>query len=89
MLLKMFKMNKRINSTKLPTNDDLLISGEVTLKGVTSVDKPVFVMACGADDMPYARICNYAEFQGNYFWITELRQLNNTHIEIVLFRHKK
>ena len=82
MLLKMFKMNKRINSTKLPTNDDLLISGEVTLKGVTSVDKPVFVMACGADDMSYARICNYAEFQGNYFWITELRQLNNTHIEV-------
>ena len=82
MLLKMFKMNKRINSTKLPTNDDLLISGEVTLKGVTSVDKPVFIMACEADDMSYARICNYAEFQGNYFWITELRQLNNTHIEI-------
>ena len=82
MLLKMFKMNKRINSTKLPTNDDLLISGEVTLKGVTSVDKPIFVMACGADDIPYARICNYVEFQGNYFWITELRQLNNTHIEI-------
>ena len=82
MLLKMFKINKRINSTKLPTNDDLLISGEVTLKGVTSVDKPVFVMACGADDMTYARICNYVEFQGNYFWITELRQLNNTHIEV-------
>lgn len=82
MLLKMFKMSKRINSTKLPTNDDLLISGEVTLKGVTSVDKPIFVMACGANDMPYARICNYVEFQGNYFWITELRQLNNTHIEV-------
>ena len=82
MLLKLFKLNKRINSTKLPTNEDLLISGEVTLKGATSVDKPVFVMACGAEHMPYARICNYAEFQGNFFWITELLQISNTHIQV-------
>lgn len=82
MLLKMFKLNKRINSTKLPTLEDLLISGEVVLKQATSVDKPIFIMACGADDMPKARICNYVEFQGNYFWITNIVQLNNTHIEI-------
>lgn len=82
MLLKMFKLNKRINSTKLPTLEDLLISGEVVLKQATSVDKPIFIMACGADDMPKARICNYVEFQGNYFWITSILQLNNTHIEI-------
>lgn len=82
MLLKMFKLNKRINSTKLPTLEDLLISGEVVLKQATSVDKPIFIMACGADDMPKARICNYVEFQGNYFWITSIVQLNNTHIEI-------
>lgn len=74
-------MNKRINSTKVPTAEDLLISGEVVLKMATSVDKPVFTMACGADDMAKARICNYAEFQGNYFWVTECRQLSNTHIE--------
>lgn len=78
----MFKLNKRINSTKLPTLEDLLISGEVVLKQATSVDKPIFIMACGADDMPKARICNYVEFQGNYFWITNIVQLNNTHIEI-------
>lgn len=82
MLLKMFKLNKRINSTKLPTLEDLLISGEVVLKQATSVDKPIFIMACGADDMPKARICNYVEFQGNFFWITSIVQLNNTHIEI-------
>lgn len=82
MLLKMFKLNKRINSTKLPTLEDLLISGEVVLKQATSVDKPIFIMACGADDMAKARICNYVEFQGNYFWITSIVQLNNTHIEI-------
>lgn len=82
MLLKMFKLNKRINSTKLPTLEDLLISGEVVLKQATSVDKPIFIMACGADDMSKARICNYVEFQGNYFWITSIVQLNNTHIEI-------
>ena len=82
MLLKMFKLNKRINSTKLPTLEDLLISGEVVLKQATSVDKPIFIMACGADDMAKARICNYVEFQGNYFWITTIVQLNNTHIEI-------
>lgn len=78
----MFKLNKRINSTKLPTLEDLLISGEVVLKQATSVDKPIFIMACGADDMPKARICNYVEFQGNYFWITSIVQLNNNHIEI-------
>lgn len=82
MLLKMFKLNKRINSTKLPTLEDLLISGEVVLKQATSVDKPIYIMACGADDMAKARICNYVEFQGNYFWITSIVQLNNTHIEI-------
>lgn len=82
MLLKMFKLNKRINSTKLPTLEDLLISGEVVLKQATSVDKPIFIMACGADDMTKARICNYVEFQGNFFWITSIVQLNNTHIEI-------
>lgn len=82
MLLKMFKLNKRINSTKLPTIEDLLISGEVVLKQATSVDKPIFIMACGADDMSKARICNYVEFQGNFFWITSIVQLNNTHIEI-------
>lgn len=82
MLLKMFKLNKRINSTKLPTLEDLLISGEVVLKQATSVDKPIFIMACGADDMSKARICNYVEFQGNFFWITSIVQLNNTHIEI-------
>lgn len=82
MLLKMFKLNKRINSTKLPTLEDLLISGEVVLKQATSVDKPIFIMACGADDMSKARICNYVEFQGNFFWITSMVQLNNTHIEI-------
>lgn len=78
----MFKLNKRINSTKLPTIEDLLISGEVVLKQATSVDKPIFIMACGADDMSKARICNYVEFQGNFFWITSIVQLNNTHIEI-------
>lgn len=72
MLLKMFKLNKRINSTKLPTIEDLLISGEVVLKQATSVDKPIFIMACGADDMSKARICNYVEFQGNFFWITSI-----------------
>lgn len=82
MLLKMFKLNKRINSTKLPTLEDLLISGEVVLKQATSVDNPIFIMACGADDMNKARICNYVEFQGNFFWITSIVQLNNTHIEI-------
>lgn len=81
MLLKLYKLNKRINSTKLPTTADLLISGEVVLKMATSVDKPVFTMACGADDMAKARICNYAEFQGNFFWVTEVKQISNTHIQ--------
>lgn len=81
MFLKLYKLKKRLNSTKLPADTDLLISGEVVLKMATSVDKPVFTMACGADDMPKARICNYAEFQGNYFWITDVQQLNNSHIQ--------
>ena len=81
MLLKLYKLDKRINSTKLPTADDLLISGEVVLKMATSVDKPVFTMACGSTDMPKARICNYAEFQGNYFWVTDVKQISNSHIQ--------
>lgn len=82
MLVNMYKHNKRINSTLLPKNEDLLISGNVTLKNATSVDEPIFIMACGANDMPKARICNYVECQGNYFWITELIQLSTTHIEV-------
>lgn len=81
MFLKLYKHDKRINSTLRPTDDDVLISGEVSLKSATSVDSPVFVMACGEDDMPYARICNYAECNGNYYWVTDSVQMNRNHIE--------
>lgn len=82
MFLKLYKHNKRINSTLLPSEEDVLISGEVSLKSATSVDEPVFVMACGEEHMPYARICNYAECQGNYYWVVDTVQLNKNHIQI-------
>lgn len=82
MVLKLYKHNKRINSTLLPSEEDVLISGEVSLKSATSVDEPVFVMACGEEHMPYARICNYAECQGNYYWVVDTVQLNKNHIQI-------
>lgn len=82
MFLKLYKHNKRINSTLLPSEEDVLISGEVSLKSATSVDEPVFVMACGEEHMSYARICNYAECQGNYYWVVDTVQLNKNHIQI-------
>lgn len=82
MLLKLYKHDKRKNSTLRPVADDMLVSGEVALKNVTSVDNPVFIMACGDEDMPYARICNYAECQGNYYWIADTIQTNKNHIEV-------
>lgn len=82
MFLKLYKHNKRINSTLLPSEEDVLISGEVSLKSATSVDEPVFVMVCGEEHMPYARICNYAECQGNYYWVVDTVQLNKNHIQI-------
>lgn len=81
MLLKLYKHNKRINSTLRPIIEDLLISGEVALKNATSVDNPVYVMACSDEHMDYARICNYAECQGNYYWVTDTIQINRNHIE--------
>lgn len=82
MFLKLYKHNKRINSTLLPSEEDVLISGEVSLKSATSVDEPIFVMACGEEHMSYARICNYAECQGNYYWVVDTVQLNKNHIQI-------
>lgn len=82
MVLKLYKHNKRINSTLLPSEEDVLISGEVSLKSATSVDEPIFVMACGEEHTPYARICNYAECQGNYYWVVDTVQLNKNHVQI-------
>lgn len=82
MLLKLFKLDKRINSTKLPVDNDLIISSEVVLKQSTSVDKPVFIMSCDENDMEKIRTCNYVEFKSEYFWITSIVQLNKAHIEI-------
>lgn len=82
MVLKLYKHNKRINSTLLPSEEDVLISGEVSLKSATSVDEPVFVMACDEEHMPYARICNYAVCQGNYYWVVDTVQLNKSHVQI-------
>lgn len=82
MFLKLYKHNKRKNSTLRPLETDVIISGEVALKNATSVDNPIFILACGADHMPYARIANYAECQGNYYWIVDTIQMSNTHVEI-------
>lgn len=81
MLLKVYKLNKRINSTLLPTDADLVLSGEVLLKDSTSVDEPSFVMACSQADMVNARNCNYAEYDGMFLWIKDIIQINNAHIE--------
>ena len=83
MLLKLYKHNKRENSTLLPKTEDLLISGEVALKNATSIDNPTFILACGESDMFYARICNYAEVNGNYYWVEDTIQLNKNHVEIM------
>lgn len=82
MLLVMYSFNKKQNSTKQPTADNIEVSGEVRLKADTSLRTPTFIMAIGAPDMPRALRCNYAVYNNTYYWITDIVHLSNSHIAV-------
>lgn len=80
--LSLYKVNKRINSTLLPTAEQLIGTMGVALKHATSIDIPTFVIAVGADDIDKIWSANYASYEGSYYWITDIVQINNTHVEL-------
>lgn len=80
--LSLYKVNKRINSTLLPTAEQLIGTMGVALKHATSIDVPTFVIAVGADDIDKIWSANYASYEGSYYWITDIVQINNTHVEL-------
>lgn len=81
MLAVFYQMNKRVNSTKTPTNEMITVSGEVALKAPTSLHEPTILFACGAADMPKAMTSNYCAFNNEFYWITDKRMVRNDHIE--------
>lgn len=81
MLAMLFIFNKRLNSLKFPNNSETVITGDVKLKAPTSLHTPTLLFACGETDMPLAMQCNYCSFNNHYYWITDTRMMNNTHIE--------
>lgn len=80
--LSLYKINKRINSTLLPTAEQLIDIMGVALKNATSIDTPTFVIAVGAENIDAIWSANYAEYEGAYYWINDITQINNTHVEL-------
>ena len=80
--LSLYKINKRINSTLLPTAEQLISTMGVALKSATSIDTPTFVIAVGAEDLEGIWESNYAEYEGSYYWINDITQINNNHVEL-------
>ena len=76
-----YALEKRKNSTKVPQNSDMTISGDVALKNPTSLRTPIIVMAVGQDDKEKALLSNYVSFGRYYYWITDIVILSKDHIE--------
>ena len=80
--LSLYKINKRINSTLLPTAEQLISTMGVALKSATSIDTPTFVIAVGAEDLEAIWKSNYAKYENSYYWINDITQINNNHVEL-------
>lgn len=80
--IHLWKLDKRINSTLLPKMEDRLYTGVVALKAPTSVDEPIFVLSLSQEDIEKAITANYAMYGGQYYWITNITHISNTHIEV-------
>ena len=80
--IKLYKFNKRINSTLLPTGTGLGET-EVSLKQGTSIDTPVFILSAQTEGQVRTLWqANYLKMYNDYYWITDIVQLNNNHIEL-------
>lgn len=66
--------SKRRNSTKQPSG--LSDTRNVKLKDLTSVDSPTFILT--GNDFTY----NYADWEGRYYFITDIRSMHNNLIEV-------
>jgi hypothetical protein len=66
--------SKRRNSTKQPSG--LSDSRTVKLKDLTSFDAPTFILT--GNDFSY----NYAEWDGRYYFITDIRSMHNNLTEV-------
>lgn len=73
--------NKRINSTSQTYSN--AINYEFFLKEDTSIYNPTIIVNSSLDSF-YNRTLNYAVLFGNYYWITDIRSINNTQWEIDL-----
>lgn len=78
-VIKIYKITKRTNSTKQPTDTNLIGTHDVTLKDGSSIINPIFELS---DTSSFARLsrCNYLEWLSdltgdntiNYYWIDEI-----------------
>lgn len=71
--LTLYSFSKRRNSLKVPTGGDTY---SVTLKEGSSMLAPTFLLSAVSLDY------NYCQFEGKYYWITELRNVRNNLWEI-------
>jgi len=76
-----YTFNKRTNSTKLVTNDDLRITSAISLKNPTSLHRPTIILAVGESDRAKALAVNYVKFNTAYYWIRDTRINNTNHFE--------
>ena len=80
--VQLFKFTKRLNSTLLP-NGVGLGTTEVSLKQGTSVDTPTLIISMSTTGQVYALwTANYLKMRDEYYWITDIIQLTNNHVEI-------
>lgn len=74
LILNLYSINKRSNSTKLPTGNGTVV--EVNLKAPTSLIKPIFIID-GVNET-----YNYCKFEGRYYWIDDIIILSNNLMEL-------
>lgn len=72
--LNLYSINKRSNSTKLPSGEGNAVS--VNLKAPTSLIKPIFIID-GVNET-----YNFCKFEGRYYWIDDIIILNKDLMEL-------
>lgn len=78
MIAKFWKFSKRDRSTAIPLSDPLY-QVDVKLKDNTSILSPTWVIRGNLDGY---KNCNYANFYGRYYYITDIVSLSNNLLEI-------
>lgn len=77
--INLYEFDKRINSTKIPTGYPSLDTS-VKLKSGATIEHPIFTIT----DHSFSSICNYnyLKFQGKYYFIDDIKSINNATTEI-------